>query len=786
MKMRPVSQLKLNKLWICAAGMSALFLSQVPALAQSDKETKLGEEKPTAPSAANATVDRTEFKGVLRRKGSSIPIENASVIEEGNRDNNAQSNKQGTFSLQVPKGNVKVLLRAEGYEELTLVLQDGKGPEEGDILLEPSAQTSSLGVIRARRKTEVSQQSLQREELERIPGTGGDAVRGLQSLPSVLSVGGSADISVRGSAPGDNKYFLDKIELPFVFHLGGLGTVVPTRMLEGVDLYPGGFSSVYNDAIGGVVQLRTENAVPDRTSGKVELSLIQSSVYLEGNIGKTETDDGIGYRTGFRRTYLEVFAPVIKKVGGDRVSFLTLPQATDYQLFFNGKHNSGTWQAYLLGASNRLAVAAESKIADSEDGKSQFSLYNYFQTTGIRYNSNLGDGWGLTIAPQQRYLLIDQRFFGNIVKVKTHLFVLDLSLDKRFNAEWNLGFGIRPEFERVITDVDAVQFPAGGPGPFFDPDTAPRSVEKRVASDVAWRGYLDLGYKPIKNWTINPGVAFLKGPRTNQFEADPRFNTRYGLTEQHFLKGAVGLYSQRPNPAFDSQEYGNPLLRLEKSAHYVAGWETKFGSGWETDLQLYYKDMYNLVGNATENPELKYENNLKGRAKGFEVFLKKMSSGQFKGWISYGYSKSERKDPKSMAWSLSKYDKTHSLNLLASYKITGVWEVGSKFNYASGALTTPIFGGSFNQNTGRYYPKYDDSNGTIENNDSRLPSTYQLDVRTDYDFLFDSWKLGVFAEVLNATNHKNIVGRRYSDDYRQAVDVSGAPIIPNLGVQATF
>ena len=753
-------------------------------------DTQSAAPQPAAPqSAAPQPVSegaKTAFQGKIRKKGSSVPIENATIIEDANRDNNVQSNKKGEFSLDVPKGKSRVLIRAEGFEELSLEVEDGKNPIEGDVLLEPAAQTVTLGVIRARRKTEVSQQSLQREELERIPGTGGDAVRGLQNLPSVLPVGGSAEISVRGSAPGDNRYFLDKVELPFVFHLGGLGTVVPTRMLEGVDLYPGGFSSVYNDAIGGVIQLRTENATPERTSGKVELSLIQTSLYLEGNIGKTETDEGVGYRTGFRRTYLEVFTPIIKKVGGDRVSFLTLPQATDYQFVFNGKHSSGTWQGYLLGAANRLRVAAETSISDSGDGKSKFSLFNYFQTSGIRYNSNLGNGWGLTLAPQQRFLIIDQEFFGNVVKIRSHLYALDTALEKRFNSEWSLGVGVRPEIERLTTDVDAIQLPAGGPGPFFDPDTAPRSVEKRTFTDTVWKAYLDLNYKPFKTWTLNPGHAFFKGPRVNQTEADPRFNTRYGLTEMHTVKGAVGIYSQRPNPAFDSVDYGNPKLKLEKARHYIAGWEMKVNADWETDLQLYYKDMYNLVGNATKEPEKKYENNLKGRSKGFELFLRKVSSGQFKGWVSYGYSKSERLDPVSNKWRLFTYDKTHSLNLLASYKITGVWEVGSKFNYASGEVTTPITGGTFNQNTGRYFPKREGNDGTVNSNDARLPATYQLDVRSDYDFLFDSWKLGVFLEVLNATNRQNVVGRSYSDDYSQAVDITGTPIIPNLGVQATF
>jgi|GEM_PF-658285 len=803
------------------------FLALTPAVAAVAQEA----------SPAQATT----FEGELRAKGSGAPVKDALVIQSDDRENSARTDAQGRFSLKLPAGAKGIILRGRGFEDLEMTLDNGVPAEKGPYYLEPAPELMRLGVVRARRKTEVSQQSLQREEMERIPGTGGDAVRSLQTLPSVLAAGnGSADITVRGGAPGDNVYYVDRLAVPFVFHLGGFGSVVPTRMLEGIDLFPGGFSSLYGDAIGGVVQLRTENRTPERTSGQVEVGLLQSSAYLEGHVfgdkpapdappseaptggnaapaqptdpsstagtapgsasGSTtenvtvapqKIDGRVGYRAGFRRTYVELYSGVLKKfIDEEKLSLTTLPQATDYQFLLNGNHSSGTWQAYLLGAGDRVGLATSTSFSDNEDGRSSFRSFTYFETTGIRYNSNLGDGWGLTLVPQQTYFLLDANFFGNKVKVTTNSFLFEAALDKRFNAEWSATLGVRPTYTRTQTDIDAIQIPTGGADVFFDPITAPRSTEKDTRGDVTGNVYLDTIWKPVRPLTLNPSVLVMRGRRESQFAVDPRFSTRYTLGDllenEHALKGAVGVYSQMPDPAFDSDDYGNPDLKLERANHVVLGWETKWGRALETDVQVYHKDMYDLVGTNTKQPEKKYDNNVKGRSKGAELLIKRPRNGRFAGWISYGISRSERRDPLNGQWYLFDYDRTHSVNIVASYKITGAWELGTKWQFQSGAPTTTVPGGTFNQATGRYVSAAQTGAGTLKANDERLPAFFQIDVRSDYDFLFDTWKLDLYTEIQNVTNRQNVVAQRYNPDYSKRENVTGAPIIPSVGVIASF
>lgn len=733
-------------------------------------------DAPTSTPEPAATPSGQLIKGLVRARGSRVGIKDAGIIVLPKREVSVNTNAKGEFEVNVTTEDSSLLIRAPGFEDLEIRLSNGKIPDE-PILLEPSADVLATGIIRARRKTEISQQSLGREEFSRLPGVGADPVRALQTLPSVISAGG-ANIVVRGGAPGDNKFYLDKFEVPFVFHFGGLGTVVPERMLEGVDLYAGGFSSVYGDAIGGIIQMRPETSTPEQMSGRYELGLIQTSGYLEGKWG--EADDAIGYRVGLRRTYLEVLEPALKKIQGDSADFTVWPQATDYQFVLNGKHKNGTWQAFLFGAADRAAAKISNRNSDSEDGTAQFSLYNYFQISGVRYNMNLGNGWGLQIVPQQTYVLIDQRFFANVVKITSHEFSITTTVDKRISNELGFSFGIRPDFARAVTKVDAIQIPVGDTT-FFDLDTAPRSTENLTRNIVSGTAFADVVYKPTADWTLNPGVTILKGGGKNQAALDPRFSARFRLNDAQALKAATGLYSQLPEPQFDSKDYGNPDLKPEKAVHYVAGIESKLWDDWESDVQIYYKDMFDLVGPAVVNPEKKYENSIRGRSKGVEFLLKKARKGRWNGWVSYGISKSERRDAEKETWAVSGFDRTHNLNVLAAYRLTGQWEIGSRFQFVSGAPYTPVLSGEFNQNTGRY--RRAEVGAT---NSKRVPDFYQLDIRADYDSLYETWKINYYLEIQNITNRKNVQGVRYSEDFKENTYAYGIPILPIIGVIASF
>jgi hypothetical protein len=59
---------------------------------------------------------------------------------------------------------------------------------------------------------------LDREEIRRIPGSGGDIFRALDVLPGVVATGEFSNFSVRGNGPRDNLIIVDGIAFDKVGH----------------------------------------------------------------------------------------------------------------------------------------------------------------------------------------------------------------------------------------------------------------------------------------------------------------------------------------------------------------------------------------------------------------------------------------------------------------------------------------------------------------------------------------------------------------------------------------
>ena len=114
-----------------------------------------------------------------------------------------------------------------------------------------------------------------------------------------------------------------------------------------------------------------------------------------------------------------------------------------------------------------------------------------------------------------------------------------------------------------------------------------------------------------------------------------------------------------------------------------------------------------------------------------------------------------------------------------NYRHSAEWSFGAKWTYHSGNPYTPILGGKPPVN-GQVLPEYADINS------GRLPAYHRLDLRADRHYLFDTWKLNAYLELINAYNRKNVAGYDYDTTYTQRKPTYQLPLIPSFGVQAEF
>ena len=234
-------------------------------------------------------------------------------------------------------------------------------------------------------------------------------------------------------------------------------------------------------------------------------------------------------------------------------------------------------------------------------------------------------------------------------------------------------------------------------------------------------------------------------------------------------------------------------------AQQVAGgyYVDLFGRKLELSVEAYYKEMTNQI-EFKPGAQLLLNQNLenemifgKGRAYGIELLVQK-KYGRLTGWVGYTLSRAERKfaemnDGQAFPY---RYDRTHDLSLVASYKINKHWEGSAVFVYGTGnAITMPTgrytYNMGFNRIDGHYIFTTVDQYSKI--NDYRMPAYHRMDIAFVYTHrpdkikgLRSSWNFSIY-NIYNRANPYFI----YLDIERVEKQIKGKkvylfPVLPSV------
>ena len=266
-------------------------------------------------------------------------------------------------------------------------------------------------------------------------------------------------------------------------------------------------------------------------------------------------------------------------------------------------------------------------------------------------------------------------------------------------------------------------------------------------------------------------------------EYEPRLSAEYQASKETLVTAGWGKYHQFPQGYEVIPKMGNPGLDNIKADHYNLGIERLLTEGWSTRFEVYYKDLYDLV---VPDVEKNYVNGGSGKAYGAELLIKKNRTESWSGWLSATYSRTERRNDLTGEKFPYSYDQPIVLNLVYEWQFRPQWTFGAKWRYQSGAPYTPVIG--------TYTQIYTDATGTHslirpqygEIGSERLPEYHRLDLRVARNFVFDTSKMSVYLELINAYDHKNISNYSYSDSYTTKKPVEQLPIMPAFGIMAEF
>jgi len=643
-----------------------------------------------------------------------------------------------------------------------------------------AADTLDISVEGSRPPREPTQHRISSEEISKIPGTNGDALRSLQNMPGVARVGAfDGLLIVRGSSPRDTQVFIDGTNVPLVYHFGGLSSVVPSEILERIDFYPGNFGPQYGRATGGIVDVGIRSPKKDRLGGLLQVDLIDARMLVEGPINKSTR-----FMLGGRRSWLDAWlGPALRGAG---VGVTVAPVYYDYQAMIeHDLTRDTTVRLFAFGSDDRMKLTLNAPDAKDPAFGGDAGLHQGFWRVQGRIDTRPTSSvrWTTTAS------IGHNQENNNLGDMYLDLGILD------FQARSDLRAKLAPSVTAIAgIDVHHDVYDASYrlPASNFENDQDTGPVFGKPLSTIKGKGHITrpaayamLELTPLRGLKILPGLRGDYDDNTKRWTADPRVGVRYDVHADYprtTVKGGAGLFHQPPDPYESLKPFGNEGVRSESAYHYSLGFEQELARPLELSMEGFYKDLRGIVlaapsADTTANG-FTYQNVGSGRTYGGELLLryKPQGDGRFFGWLAYTLSRSERRASKHAAYYTYEYDQTHILTALGSYKLGRGWQIGARFRYVTGSPYTPNIGGTLDYDAGSYAPV-----ASTARNSARLPSFQQLDLRVDKTWKFQSWAFSTYLDVQNVYNQKNTEAISYNFDYSKTTPTHGLPILPIIG-----
>lgn len=689
----------------------------------------------------------------------------------------------GSFAVpDLPAGKYRVSIDAAGFVPVTADEDLAPGEEVSltlrldRVALAPTPIPPGVVgpieevVVRGQKPPrEVTKRTLTQRELQRIPGTNGDALRAIQNLPGVARPPALAGLLiVRGAAPNETNVFIDGTLVPLVYHFGGLSSVVPTEMLEKIDFYPGNFSAQYGRVTGGVVDVSLRSP-KKKLHGMAQVDLIDARFVAEGPV----FDTGWTFAFAGRRSYVDVWLKPVLEAAGAGVS--TAPVYYDYQAMLQkdiGKNQS--FRFTFFGSDDRLAILVKGVNASNPGLGGNVSFGTAFYRFQARYENRFSDETQLKVTGAVGKDAVDFQLGDNYFVIDSTPIMLRTELTQKLGQGVKTNLGIDWLYTPYDIDLRLPPLPRPGEPPGAPFGGRPPLVLTESGSTYVPALYDEVEITPWKGGRFVTGVRVDYTKSTQKWDVSPRFVARQDLTTspRTTVKGGIGVFRQPPQPQDTAAVFGIQGLSSNRAIHYSLGVERELTKQIEVSMEGFYRDLDNLVVPRVGNVGT-------GRAIGLETLVRYKPDDRFFGFLAYTLSRSVRKDGPDEEERIFPFDQTHILTALGSYRLGDGWEFGLRYRLISGSLRTPQLYGFFDLNVGAYLPLTG-----YPPNSERNPLFHQLDLRLDKTwFLKNGMKLGFYVDILNVYNQANSEGVSYNYNSTLSTQTNSLPILPSIGLR---
>jgi hypothetical protein len=711
------------------------------------------------------------------------PMAGANVLLYGT-DQNPQTERPRLFAVSDRDGLAEIrnvppdtdfLLRVTSVGFATYEQTISLAPSERELLqinLKATVTEFDELVVEGEGYGTVGEAGLRRittSQISRVPtpGTGGDLVSYLQTVPGVITSGDrGGDLYIRGGTPDQNQILVDGLFITKPFHISNLFSAFPDNVIQDVNMFAGGFGAGYADATSAVIDigLRQGNMREHEFSASASAYLV--SMHAEGPLQR----DNQSYLLSARTSTIKQFAPALTgedvnlqfsdliarySAQNENISCsITGIYTDDRGEIVPGRNVDQTWSNFVIGS---RCLGYDEEFNYPFVVSAGYSRFNATQESSQRTERSTTLGQIYINADLRQELLNIPIDYGFGVNFKSY----DTVLQERFTS--------LESFSNVIPVVHLYASAEWSRGRWL-------SVQPGIASQITL--VAPVSFEPRLRIALNPGGS----NRTEIGIAAGRYTQlNSGITDERDVGSVFTV--------FLPVEQGDPL---PESLHGIVSLQQRFGNGFLVNLEGYLTDHRNIPVSKW-NPEVGVETETAladGLSYGFDVRAEFNRSPVYLA-ASYGWGivEYEAVSGDLGAWIREPvfsynplHDQRHKLNAIASYRF-GKFTASARWEFGSGKPYTQIFG--FDMSVQVPFELPEEVRGTARTLYSRpfgerLPVYHRLDVSLKREFQMGGG-LSVEAEAgaINLYNRANI----FNFDVNTLQRVDQTPLLPYLSVK---
>jgi hypothetical protein len=623
-------------------------------------------------------------------------------------------------------------------------------------------------------------------------GTQGDAVKVVSSLPGAAR-GPVGELIAWGSTPAESRIYLDGVELPALYHGGGIRSVVPSQELSSITLLPGAFGPAYGRALGGVVELTSRELDFDSTRWLIQTDLLDAGAWVSAPLSP-EWSASASARVGYADRWLEQLTD--EDVG----SLISVPSYRDWQLRSSFQLSHGErLDAVALGSRDEAVREVPSRdpaLRLREQQRLGFERYYLrYRSEGEYVWTELTPFVGFDDARRSGYTgaqgweLGVQTWRYGLRGIQSLRMSSALTLRLGLDALGSLSSAERSGTPTLPAREGDPRVFGQAPGREEAQDgyrTHVLDVAPYVEADWSWAGLqlrpgLRVDTYLLETSRLRPRIGRLPAVGKSQATVvlEPRLEIQYALDARSRLSLTAGWYHQPPAPEDTSSVFGNPDLGLARGLHLSLAERVELSARLSVEVVAYAKRLTDLPVRSPLPAPAVAESLVAsgdGRSYGVQMMLRHAPSRSWSGWITWTISRSER-GAAGGELRRFEYDQPHVLALVLT-RYLGSWTLGTRFRYATGSPRTPVIGASYDLLADRYEPIF----GPLQA--SRLPAFAQLDLRADYGIgLGRGVRLSMYLDALNVLGRRNAEDIAYGPDFRERAFLTGIPSLLLVGAR---